>query len=37
VVKPKRPEETRPRSPPDNVPRPPLPIGPSGGLFGSVR
>jgi len=37
VVKPKRPEETRPRSPPDNVPRPPLPIGPSGGLFGTVR
>jgi uncharacterized protein len=37
VAKPKRPEETRPRSPRDNVLRPPRPIGPSGGPFGWVR
>ena len=37
VAKPKWPEETRPRSERDDIPRPPRPIGPSGGPFGSVR
>ena len=37
VAKPKRPEGTRPRSPRDNVLRPPRPIEPSGGPFGWVR
>jgi hypothetical protein len=37
IAKPKRPEGTSPKSSPDDVPRPPLPIGPSSGSFGSVR
>jgi hypothetical protein len=37
LAKPKWPEETRPRSERDDIPRPPRPIGPSGGPFGSVR
>jgi hypothetical protein len=37
VAKPKRPEETRPKSERDDIPRPPRPIGPSGGPFGWVR
>jgi hypothetical protein len=37
ITKPKRPEGTSPKSSPDDVPRPPLPIGPSSGSFGSVR
>ena len=32
-----RAEDNRPRSPRDDAPRPPLPIGPSGGPFGWVR
>jgi hypothetical protein len=37
IATPKRPEGTSPKSSPDDVPRPPLPIGPSSGSFGSVR
>ena len=37
VAKPKLPEETRPKSERDDIPRPPRPIGPSGGPFGWVR
>jgi hypothetical protein len=37
IAKPKRPEGTSPKLSPDDVPRPPLPIGPSSGSFGSVR
>ena len=37
VAKPKRPEETRPKSERDDIPRPPRPIVPSGAPFGSVR
>jgi hypothetical protein len=34
---PPRPEGTKPKSPQDDVPRPPLPIGPSSGSFGRMR
>jgi hypothetical protein len=37
VAKPKLPEETRPKSERDDIPRPPRPVGPSGDPFGWVR
>lgn len=37
ITRPRPPQETRPRATPDDVPRPPLSIGPSSGPLGGTR